>query len=146
MAATLTEAPERTDLEALAELRESRFQQRYARITADTALDGRLRALLLDRTIWSTQQIVSAVDISSQRISVMRGNAKTRTGPHPSSFPDRDVALKIHNRINDSGVEAGRVIEWALQAGRMIWNGQTGQLEKVRGFRHGRRRTRGVTS
>lgn len=132
-----------TDLEALARVREQRFQQRRARIDADAKLDPRIKALYLDRTPWNTTRCAEELCISEGRISVMRTRArkKTRESPHPSVFPDRDTVEGVLAGVEAPGVEAGRVREWAVQRGTHELDPVTGKLIKLEGSTHGRPRS-----
>ncbi len=135
-----------TDDGELATLREQRFLERQARINADTTMDPRLAELLLDRDLWDTSRIFEEIGIRQQRVSIMRRHAREVAGPHPSSFPTQDKVKHRRYGVENALVEAGRVREWAIASGRMIFDVETGQLvgreveDEPLGLRHGRAR------
>lgn len=135
-----------TDDAELAALREQRFLERQARIIADTKMDPRLAELLLDRELWDTSRIFDEIGIRQQRVSIMRRHAREVEGPHPSSFPTKDKVKHRRYGVENDQVEAGRVREWAIASGRMIFDAETGTLvgreveDEPLGLRHGRAR------
>lgn len=130
------------DREALALVREERYQRRRARLYADTNLDPRLRRLFLDRELWGTAEIMAFLDlVQKARMSVLRKTSRIYgTEPHPGVLPTMDAALSDSDARPRPAIEAGRVREWAFDDHRVIWNSETGELERNPVWRAGRRR------
>lgn len=132
-----------TDLEALARLREERFQGRRARIEADRNLDPRIKAFYLDREIWDNQRCAKELGIGATRVSMLRTSLrkKTREHPHPAMLPERDTVEGVRAGRELPGVEAGRVREWAVQRGTHDIDLKTGTLIRREVPTHGRPRS-----
>jgi len=126
---------------AQAELRETRFKQRQADLNSDRALDPRLRALYLDRTLWDTSQIAEFLGISNHRVTLLRTSVRKPTRskpPHPSVLPDADangtIVDGVLRPVRGTGrplVEAGRIREWAVDSERAEWRVIHGMLVKA---------------
>ncbi len=131
-----------TDLEALARLREERFQARRARIEADAALDPRIKALYLDREIWDNQRCATELGVGATRVSMMRTGIRKRTRerPHPALLPDRDTVEGVRAGHELDGIEAGRIREWAVMRGTHDLNPKNGKLIRREVPTHGRPR------
>lgn len=131
-----------TRAEQLATKREARFQARKAALEADPTIDPRRRDWYLDRTLWNTEECATALGITPQRISTLRGGRRTakgrilpvKTWPHPSVFPDPDRVDPVPSFGSSGGsplVEAGRLRHWAVQRYHTL-DLNTGKLIKGR--------------
>lgn len=130
------------DREALAVLRETRFQARKERIEADTHLDARLRDLFLDRTLVGTKGVMKLLDLYDEsRVSILRSNRRIYgPSPHSGVLPDMDKPGAAGNDRPRPEIETGRLLEWAFDDHRLIWNSRLGVLQLNPHGRSGRRR------
>lgn len=129
--------------EALARRREDRFLRRQQQIQGDVNLDPRLRRLLLDRTLWGVKQQIQFLQVDAPRISVLRKNRRFYRAGHssfPSVLPDMDAPMGEGDVRPRPGIEAGRLIEWALDDHRMVWDADTGTLVINPHWRAGRKK------
>lgn len=130
------------DRVALARLREERYEDRKARIEADTHLHPRVKAAFLDRTLINNKGWLQLLDLSSvSRISILRSNSRVYgTGQHPAVLPDMDETFSDGDVRPQPQTEIGRALEWAVDSGRMLFNYSTGKFVVNPHFRGGRPR------
>ncbi len=127
----------------LAARREQRWQQRCARLDADVTLPTELREMFKDRTLWGVKQQAEFLGIDAARISVLRNNRVLYRVGHrafASVLPDMDAPMGKGLKRPRPGIEAGRLMEWAFDDHRVIWNSTTKALVLNPHWRAGRKR------
>ncbi len=125
-----------TDPAEITRIRDQRFLLRQARIMADPNLDDRLKVWMLDRQIWDTERAADEFGWGKSNVWDLR-RVTDEFGPnHASAYPDLDN----EPGTAESGVEAGRLREWAERRGSHIIDPETGKLSKRPAMRHGRTR------
>ncbi len=126
-----------TDPAEIARIREERFLLRQARIMADPNLSDELKEWFLERTIWNTEVASDEFGWGKSNVWDLR-RVTDEFGPnHAGAYPDLDN----EPGTAESGVEAGRLREWAEKRGSHIVNPKTGKLAKRPPMRHGRTRS-----
>ncbi len=140
MAATTRKALDRA---SLAERREERWQRRCARLDADVTMPPELRDLFKNRTLWGVKEQADFLGTSAARISVLRNNRilyRAGYSPFPSVMPDMDAPMGKGSERPRPGIEAGRLMEWAFDDHRVIWDSTNKVLVLNPHWRAGRKR------
>jgi hypothetical protein len=89
--------------------------------------DPRLRKLLLDETIWGTEDLVREFGLAGatrafQWYTTGRELAEADQAPHPAGVPEADATKGKRGPRDVRGMTAGRARLWAWGAGKLHWD------------------------